>query len=78
MVSIYSTPIPQGPFKGCPSTHGGSGWPLGSYQREDGKVVCGICGAVCEPWENNRVPSWMSSKFTRERKPEFRSKPGKV
>lgn len=31
----------------CMSTHGGAGWPEGSYQRGD-KVVCGACGVEVE------------------------------
>ena len=54
--------------KDCVSTHGRSGWMPGSlYDRESGKVTCGMCGTEDEPpvhdmqipvryriWENPR------------------------
>ena len=47
----------------CLSTHGGAGWPESSFQREDGMVVCGDCGMVCEP---NYVPSWVAKGISFE------------
>ena len=42
----------------CPSTHGAAGYAPGSYVRKDGKVVCGICGAILEPREE-AIGDWM-------------------
>ena len=54
----------------CPSTHGGSGWPRGSYQRSDGMVVCGACGAACPP--TPFTPSWVGKGISFEKNEEQR------
>jgi len=47
--------------KTCLSTHGGTGYALGSYVREDGKVVCGACGEVLEP-RKEAIGKWMERR----------------
>lgn len=45
----------------CPSTHGGSGYAPGSFFREDGKAVCGLCGLV-EVDPQGLRPRWMTGE----------------
>lgn len=51
----------------CPSTHGAAGYAPGSYVREDGKVVCGLCGAVLEP-RKEAIGDWMPRMPKKSRK----------
>lgn len=32
----------------CPSTHGGSGYVLGSFMLDKDHIVCGLCGTIIE------------------------------
>ena len=48
----------------CLSTHGGAGWPPGSYQREDGKIVCGACGEAFP--STAYTPSWVKKGISFE------------
>lgn len=48
--------------KNCMSTHGGAGYTLGDYVREDGKIVCCLCGSVLDPREP--LPEWLKNGVT--------------
>lgn len=50
----------------CFSTHGAAGWPAGSFKREDSKLVCGLCGMICEPIPNVQIPSWVEKGISFE------------
>lgn len=60
-MSLDTGEIVEGTFpckpEDCLSTHGGAGYVLGSFIDEEGNVVCGLCGGLC----NNcyPLPNWL-------------------